>query len=251
MLGDVTLFALCLGFVLFLGSYVNTFPRVALFGAGFNIYFCYVLTPTNVAVYDPPYILDRGFGLLIGIGVSAVAFSLVVAREGAWMASRYATRIRSIVERAASDPVNTNDAVQVGIAMRDLIAHISAVPHVTPDQLERATSWAFDQLWVVNTLIHVRNLEFAQPNLLPAGWAEAQDEWLGAMEQLAQRADSQSVEMALAAIRRALNVLAGPPGDPASEQCRAILKMRARLYSTWAALTDQLPRLGAAKADAT
>ncbi|MEX3940520.1 FUSC family protein [Paraburkholderia sp. BR10937] len=248
---DVTLFALCLGIVLLLGSYVNTFPRVALFGAGFNIYFCYVLTPTNVAVYNPPYILDRGFGLLIGIGVSAVAFSLVVSREGAWMASRSATRIRSIVERAARDPVDTNDAIQVGIAMRDLIVHISTLPHVTPIELQRATSWAFDQLWLVNTLMKVRNLEFTQPDLLPAAWADAQAEWLSAMARLAQRADSESVETALAAIRRALSVLAGPPGDPASDECRAILKMRARLYSTWAALTDQLPRLGAVTAAAS
>ncbi|CAD6534120.1 p-hydroxybenzoic acid efflux pump subunit AaeB [Paraburkholderia hiiakae] len=249
VLGSVTLFALCLGVLLFMGSYVNTFPRVAVFGAGFNIYFCYVLTPTNPAVYNPSFLLDRGLGLLIGIGVSAAAFSLVISREGQWMAGRYAERIRSIVQRAAHESVDSNDTVQVGIAMRDLIVHISTVPHVTPDQLESATSWAFDQLWVVNTLMQVRSLEFTQSTALPEGWSEAQGEWLSAMERLAQHANADSVEAALVAIGRALSVLSGPPGDPASETCRAILKMRARLYSTWAALTDQLPRLDAVKTD--
>jgi uncharacterized membrane protein YccC len=243
--GDVSVLALCLGIALFVGSYVNSIPRVAVYGAGFNIYLCYVLAPTNVAVYDPPFLLDHGFALLIGIAVSALAFSFVASAENAWMAKRSAARIRSIVLHAAQNSVDPDDETQIGIAMRDLIVHISTLPELAPDRLDKTTAWAFDQLWIVNSLIRVRSLSVSRAKAFPETWGEAQGEWLRAMEELARRADSQSIEAALAATRRGLRVLDVPQGHATLDQRNAILEMRARLYSMSTALTDQLPALPA------
>jgi uncharacterized membrane protein YccC len=242
--GDLSVLALCLGIALFVGSYVNAIPSVATYGAGFNIYLCYILAPTNVAVYDPPFLLDHGFALLIGIGVSALAFSFVASAENAWMARRSAARIRSIVLHAAQNSVESDDETQIGIAMRDLIVHISTMPNLPEDRLESTTTWAFDQLWIVNSLIQVRNLDASHAKALPGRWNEAQGEWLRAVERLALHTDPGSIEAALAATRRALTVLDVPDvpqRSSAPDQRRALLEMRAWLYSMSTVLTDQLP----------
>jgi uncharacterized membrane protein YccC len=247
--GDVSVLALCLGIALFLGSYVNAIPSVATYGAGFNIYLCYVLAPTNVATYDPPFLLDHGFALLIGIAVSAAAFSFVATAENAWMARRSVSRIRSIVLHATQNSVESDDETQIGIAMRDLIAHISTMPGVAEDRLDKTTAWAFDQLWIVNSLIQVRNLGALRASALPQAWSEAQGAWLHSMEAFAERPDSGSIEAARAATRRGLNGLVVPQVNSSSEQLHVILEMRARLNSILTALTDQLPSLATSGAN--
>jgi uncharacterized membrane protein YccC len=249
-LGDVTLLALCIGTVIFFGSFVNTFPNIASFGAGFNVYFCYVLTPANVAVYNPPLLLDRCFALLVGIGVSAVAFSLVVPREGQWLVRQSAARMRSILLQAATDDIESVDPAQAGVAMRDLIVRIATLPHVSKGYRDRTTKWAFGQLWITNTLLQVRELAESETDTLPPEWDDAQREWLHAMEQLVQRTNSSTTDSALLATERALNVLKEHAARLPPEKNGAIFRMRARLYSTRAALTDQLPVASAAKAGA-
>lgn len=249
--GDVSVLALCLGIALFLGSYVNAIPSVAVYGAGFNIYLCYVLAPTNVATYDPPFLLDHGFALLIGIAVSAAAFSFVATAESGWMARRSVSRIRSIVLHATQNSVGSDDETRIGIAMRDLIVHISTMSRVPNDRLDKTTAWAFDQLWIVNSLIQVRNLGGSGAKALPQAWRETQDAWLLSMKEFALRTDSRSIEVALAATRRGLHVLEVPQGNSAPEQRDAILEMRAQLYSMSTVLTDQLPSSATGGANAS
>lgn len=238
--GDVTLLALCFGVVIFLGSYLNTFPAYASLGAGFNIYFCYVLTPTNPAVYDSPLFLDRGFALLVGIGVSAVAFSLVSPRAGERLAMRYAARIRGLVEDAATGQVDCEDAAQIETVVRDLIVRIVTVPQVSDAYRQTTTRWAFGQLWIINSLLEVRRFGSAETRGLPLGWNEAQRDWLVAIEAAAQRADTPAIKAALAATEHGLSVLRTHADQPLSDEGCSTFKVRARLYSTWAALTDQL-----------
>jgi uncharacterized membrane protein YccC len=236
---DVTVLALCFGLAIFLGSYLNTFVRYASLGAGFNIYFCYVLTPTNLAVYDPPAFLDRAFALLVGIGASAIAFSLVAPREGERLAKRYAARIRELIQDAATGQVDPEDAAQIETAMRDLIVRIVTVPQVSKDFQEQTARWAFGQLWIINTLLEVRSLGAPETHALPAAWNEAQRDWLDAIAKVARCADTVAIKVAVAATERGLSILTAHI-DQISSNDSPVFKVSARLYSTLAALTDQL-----------
>ncbi|WP_162600643.1 FUSC family protein [Paraburkholderia sp. C35] len=249
--GDVSLLALCFGILIFFSSYASTFPRFIAMGAGFSIYLCYLLTPTNVAVYDPPYLLDRGFGLLIGIGVAASAFSLVAPKEGEWLAKRYARRIEDVLSHAATDLIDVETSAQLGMSMRDLIVRIVTVPGVSQAYRENITKWAFGQLWIANALIHVRGWADSQANALPPAWEAAQREWLSAMEDVADKATSGAVATALAQTERVLDMLRehASPSSPGSS--RALFEVRAGLYSTRAALIDQLPGVPSAPAVAS
>ncbi|WP_245253772.1 FUSC family protein [Paraburkholderia sp. LEh10] len=246
--GDVSLLALCFGILLFFSSYAATFPRFASMGAGFSIYLCYLLTPTNVAVYDPPYLLDRGFGLLIGIGVAAIAFSLVALKEGEWLTKQYARRIGDVLSHAATAPVDAGTSRQLGMSMRDLIVRIVTVPGVSQAYREKSAKWAFGQLWIANALNHVRALAESEANALPRAWEAAQREWLYAMECVAAKDDVGALEAALSQTEHVLDLLRRHAGLRSTGSSRAIFEMRAGLYSTRAALMDQLP--GAAKIQA-
>ncbi|MBN3761565.1 FUSC family protein [Burkholderia sp. Ac-20365] len=238
--GDVSLLALCFGILLFFSSYAATFPRFASMGAGFSIYLCYLLTPMNVAVYDPPYLLDRAFGLLIGIGVAAIAFSLVAPKEGEWLAKQYTRRIGDVLSHASTDVIDVETSAQLGMSMRDLIVRIVTVPGVSQAYREKITKWAFGQLWIANALIHVRALADSEANALPPSWQAAQREWLHAMECVAEKADVGALKTALSQTEHVLDMLRKHADQPAPESRRAIFEMRAGLYSTRAALIDQL-----------
>lgn len=239
--GDVSLLALCFGILLFFSSYAATFPRFLAMGAGFSIYLCYLLTPMNIAVYDPPYLLDRGFGLLIGIGVAAIAFSLVAPKEGEWLAKQYARRIGDVLSHAATDEIDAETSAQLGMSMRDLIVRIVTVPGVSQAYRESIAKWAFGQIWIANALIRVRTLAASEANALPPMWEAAQREWLRAMEAVAQGANIGAIRIALSQTERVLDMLRKHASEPSTGSTRALFEMRAGLYSTRAALLDQLP----------
>ncbi|WP_144147296.1 FUSC family protein [Paraburkholderia sp. BCC1884] len=240
-LGDISLFAICIGIVIFFGTYINSFPKYTGLGAIFNVYFGYVLSPTNVAVYDPPYLLDRSFALLIGIAVSAVAFSLVIPREGELLARQYTARIHELLEDAASGDIDSEDSEQMGVTIRDLIVHIVTVPNVTTAYREQTTEWAFGQLWIASTLIQMRSLCASQSDALPQAWGDMRRIWLKAMETVAQNADAANIQAALDATQQSLSILRTRSEQLPLNDSRTIFQMRARLYSTLAALQDRLP----------
>ncbi|QGZ63076.1 FUSC family protein [Paraburkholderia acidisoli] len=249
--GDVTLLALCLGIFVFLGSYVNTLPGMAILGATFNIYLCYILTPTNLATYNPPYILDRGFALLIGIGAAAVAFSLVIPREAEWLVKRYAQRIRGVMLHAARDTLDTDDAAQIDLSMRDLVMRLATVLQGLKGAGAPATRATFAQLGIVDTVVRVRTTDGDEANALPPAWHAAQPPWLAALAALAQHPNDATLDAARAATLRAVAALEaedsanGAASDTASPAQRQRFRLRARLWSTWAALGDLLPAAAA------
>lgn len=245
--GDVTFLALSIGLVIFLGNYINTFPSIAVLGTGFCLYFCYMLSPTNVAVYNPPFFLDRGFALLIGIATSAVAYSLVIPHAGEWMARQYAAKIRRLLEHAANDSIDPEDTAQIATTMRDLIVRIATVPNVSKLYREKNTEWAFGSLWVANALVQLRELGSSDVRQLPNGWSDARGKWLDAMTKVARCPDRTITELALSATERALIALETRTDQPSPDVRRAMFLVCVPLYSTWLALNDQLSATSGAR----
>ncbi len=249
-LGDISLLAICIGMVIFFGTYINSFPKYTGLGAIFNVYFGYVLSPTNVAVYNPPYLLDRSFALLIGIAVSAVAFSLVIPHEGELLAKQYTARIRELLQDAASGDIDSEGSQQMGATIRDLIVHIVTVPNVTTAYREKATEWAFGQLWIATTLIQMRSLCASQTDALPQAWGDMRRKWLETMETVAQHTGTVNIQAALEATEQSLSLLRTRGGQLPPNERRSLFQMRARLYSTLAALKDQLPAVAVSTTNA-
>jgi len=86
-----------------IGSYANAFAKTAVFGIGFNIYFCFIVGISNPTVYNPSAYLDTGFALLFGIAAAAVAFSIMAPRAGDWISAQYLRQIRELVTHIARE----------------------------------------------------------------------------------------------------------------------------------------------------
>lgn len=239
-IGDVSLFAVSVGGVILFGSYVSTFPSFAVFGTIFNVYFCYMLSPTNLAVYNPPFFLDRGFALLIGIAMSAIAYSLVVHHEGEWLTKQHIAKIRKLLQQAAHDYIEPETSAQIGTTMRDLTVRIATVPNVPRVYREKATEWAFGALWIAGALMRFRSQGESMAHALPQRWDTARRKWIDAMSGVAQCSDRSSIDAALSATHDALRILEPSVSDLPADAYHAVYLMRVCLCSTLLALSDQL-----------
>lgn len=97
------LLASAMAIFIMIGSYANAFAKTAVFGLGFNIYFCFIVGISNPTVYNPSAYLDTGFALLFGIAAAAVAFSLMAPRAGDWISAQYLRQIRELVTHIARE----------------------------------------------------------------------------------------------------------------------------------------------------
>jgi uncharacterized membrane protein YccC len=241
ILGDVLVFSLCLGVVLFFGSYATTFPKYLVVGVLFSVYFCYTLSLTNPTVYDPLFLLDHGFALLIGIALSAVAFFLVVPREDELLAKRDLARIHELVLDAATGDVESQDSALIDTTIRDLIVRILTITNVPDAYREKITASAFVQFWIASTLVDMRTLTNSRASVLPEIWGDAERDWLQAVENFARSRGSTTATAAAAATDRCLTILRTCSCQHLPNERAALLRMRASLYSTQAALSDEWP----------
>jgi uncharacterized membrane protein YccC len=237
--GDVTLICVCVAIAVFVGSYVNTFKKYAILGAGFNLYFSYILSPTNPTVYNPTLFLDRGFSLLFGIACAATAFALIVPHEGEWLAAQYSLQIRRLLVRAATGTVTEDSSAQIGRSLRDLIVHLVGLPNVQKLYRDAAINWAFGALWIANTVARVRLHRESEGHLTASAWNVAEREWLEAIEHMARRASPEATETAISSTERALEVLELEERQAAGKANQVIFEMRTRLHSARIALIDQ------------
>ncbi|MGF6771849.1 putative membrane protein YccC [Paraburkholderia sp. GAS199] len=240
LLGDVTVFAIALGIVIFWGSYVTTFPKYLVFGVIFSVYFCYTLSLTNPPVYDPLYLLDHGFALLLGIGISAVAFFLVVPREDEIMAARDLERIHELLLEAMRSDLDPRDSLQINSAIRDLILRVLAITNVSAAYREKVTSSAFVQFWIASTLVDMRTLAESPGNELPKAWLDAERDWLLAVENYARDKNDAAIQTATVATDRCLEILGVSFASRPPDERAALFRIRASLYSTRAAMSNRL-----------
>jgi uncharacterized membrane protein YccC len=244
--GDVTMLCACVVLAVLIGSYINMFPKYAVLGVGFNLYFLFILAPTNPIVYNPTLFLDRGFALLFGIACAATAFALIVPREGEWLAAQYSRQIRRLLVRVATGAVTEDSSAQIGRSLRDLIVSLIGIPNVQKPYRDAAINWAFGVSWIASTVARVRLHGMSEGRPATSEWEVAEREWLAAIEQMALQASPEKNETAILSTERALEILEREGSQTAGAANPFIFEMRSRLYSARIALIDQraLFRLG-------
>ena len=257
---DVTLTCVYIGTIIMVGSYTNTFPKVATIGAGFCVFFCYIASPSNPAVYDPAFLLDRGFALLLGLGSAALSFSLIFPREGLWVARRYGAQVRDILDRATRDESADESSPWIGPALRDAIVQMMSVQNIPKDFRNAYLAWAFGALSISNAIVQLRALGATHRYTMPTGWADVQRHWLDAISSMARTPNPETTQAAIHATEQALNgARFAQPSDKnnadsksnadsgnkadsknnADDASHAEFEIRAHLYTALAALMDQ------------
>ena len=242
---DFTLACVYIGTVILFGSYTNTFPKVATMGAGFCVFFCYISSPSNPPVYDPAFLLDRGFALLVGLGCAALSFSLIFPREGLWVARRYGAQVRDILDRATHDEISADASPWIGSALRDAIVQMMSVQNVPKEFRNAYLAWAFGALSISNAVVQLRALGAANRPRMPTGWAEVQAHWLDAISNMARTPTPETTQAAILATERAVDRAriarpsSGNDADNANDDGHAEFEIRVHLYTVLAALMDQ------------
>jgi uncharacterized membrane protein YccC len=246
-LGTFTLLAAATAIVVMVGGYLNTFPKTAVLGLGFNIYFCFVVGISNPAVYQPSAYLDTGFALLCGIATAAVAFSVLAPRAGEWIARRYLADVRALIASDARDGELDDDLLYAfEQKVRDCIMQIASAPADACVDRERMIAWAFAVLEAGRAMILMR-LDTAQlGDALPAAWGDRLQAWLQALAEWFEAPAPERAARALAATDEALAALpagvdlgANARGDaPADHEALIRCRMQALLHFTELALRD-------------
>ncbi|WP_321784175.1 FUSC family protein [Paraburkholderia sp. J94] len=242
-LGTFALLAAVIALFVMVGAYVNTFPKTAVLGLGFNIYFCFIVGISNPAVYNPSAYLDTGFALLSGIATAAVAFSVLAPRAGEWIARRYLADVRALVADDARDGELDDDLLyDFERKLRDCIVQIAGAPADPRVDRERMIAWAFAVLEAGRAMILMRLDTQRLGDTLPAAWTARLQTWLDALADLFDTPTPDNADRAQTATQAALAAL--PPGiEPAADapvgpdalvRCR----MHALLHFTDFALRD-------------
>ncbi|WP_321942313.1 FUSC family protein [Paraburkholderia tropica] len=242
-LGTFALLAAVVAILVMIGGYVNTFPKTAVLGLGFNIYFCFIVGIANPAVYNPSAYLDTGFALLCGIAAAAVAFSVLAPRAGEWIARRYLAEVCALVASDARDGDLDDDLLYAfERKLRDCILQIAGAPADPCVDRAHMIAWAFAVLEAGRAMILMRlDTQQIAPTLPPA-WPDHQTAWLTALADLFDTPTPERADRALAATRAALDAL--PPGiEPAADapvgpESLVRCRMHALLQFTELALRD-------------
>ncbi|MDN7457823.1 FUSC family protein [Burkholderia cenocepacia] len=145
------------------GAYLNSFPKTAAFGLGFNIYFCFLTNLTNPGVYAPTATLDAGFSSILGIVAASLAYSIVAPYAGDWATGRYLHALRRLVSVDACFGELTGLMPRFDAGLRDFTLQIAARPATGHLGQQELFAWSFASLEIGRSIIDLRAASAAEP----------------------------------------------------------------------------------------
>lgn len=140
---------------LMVGPYIITYPKWAAIGTGYVVFFCAMLSPANLMVFNPVGILNEGIAALLGSAIAGMVFVTLVPATGAWQKRRMASQIRRQVDLACFGPLS-------GLLHRfesgtyDLLHQLGGSKHLADDGNRRLVAWIFTVKEIGRAIIHVR-----------------------------------------------------------------------------------------------
>jgi len=235
-LSGFLLLAVALGPFILAGSYMNTFPKTATIGLGFNIYFCFLGNLTNPSVYDPLGYLDAGFSTLVGIAIASFAYSVVVPYGGDWITSRYLKQLRRLVAQDACFGKLTGLLQLFESSVRDFVQQIAARPATGKINQNELIGWAFSALEIGHGVIQLR--EAATQGSMPRGWPAQQEKLLTAISQLFLSPSHDTHASTLHNTAQALSMIPVSKHFPKADNELIFLRMRGLLHFIQLSLLD-------------
>jgi uncharacterized membrane protein YccC len=145
------------------GAYLNSFPKTAAFGLGFNIYFCFLTNITNPGVYAPTATLDAGFSSILGIVAASLAYSVVAPYAGDWATGRYLRALRRLVSVDACFGELAGLMPRFDAGVRDFTLQIAARPATGPLGQQELFAWSFASLEIGRSIVDLRTAGAAAP----------------------------------------------------------------------------------------
>ncbi len=146
-----------------LGAWLMAHPQTAGIGAGFSIMFTTSLQLQNVMHFNVVSFINGGLAQLLGLGVAALAFSLLASQDPEAAAMRIAGRLRRELVLACTQPLRQLPHAFDG-RVRDLMRRVMTLPEPARDRL---LPCALSVLELGDAVIDLRRIAAADG--LPAG----------------------------------------------------------------------------------
>jgi uncharacterized membrane protein YccC len=232
--------AACMAPVIMVGSYINTFPKVAVIGLGFNIYFCFIGNITNPHVYDPPAYLDAGFALMFGMAVAAFCFSAIAPWGGGFTTQGYLHQLRALVAKmACRAPLNDELVLRFESYVRDFTLQVASQPASNVASKKALLDWSFAALEMGWSVIRIRLDSKLYQAELPKEWPERERAWRSAIGHLFKERTPQLYEEAIQETHRAIEALPVPAVFDSSLHTMLRYRMWALLHAVELSLQDE------------
>ncbi|MFD1557190.1 FUSC family protein [Paraburkholderia silviterrae] len=243
-LDSFVLLAAAIAPFIMIGSYLNTWPKTATFGLGFNIYFCFLSNLTNPSVYSPTSTLDAGFSAMLGIAAASLAYSVVAPYAGDWVTGLYLRQLRKLVAHAACGGPLDGLRLSFDCGVRDFVQQIGARPATGRYNQAVLHAWSFASIEIGRGVIDLRELAPAAP--LPASWRAFESSIREAVAQAFTSPAHDACLSALSAVEAALSALPSPAGEAAANSPAeiALVRLRSTLNAIRLSLQDNLVPLG-------
>jgi uncharacterized membrane protein YccC len=150
------LLALVLTPCLLLGVYMTTKPKLAGYGIGYCIFFCFLAGPDNLVHYDPMSFMNDALALVTSMLVASIAFAVLLPPSTPWLRNRLLDDLRrQVVMTCHARLARLRTRFESGA--RDLMFQINALAEGEPELKLNTLRWLFAVLEVGNAVIDLRN----------------------------------------------------------------------------------------------
>ncbi|WP_408406508.1 FUSC family protein [Paraburkholderia sediminicola] len=238
--GFAQLAAVLIPFIM-IGSYLNSFPKTATIGLGFNIYFCFISNLTNPSVYAPTLTLDSGFSATLGIGAASLAYSVVAPYACDWVTGLYLRQLQKLVATDACYGKLAGLKLRFDSGVRDFVQQISVRPVTGRYSKAVLFAWSFASIEIGRNIIELR--EAGQNTSLPIDWATSESWVRAAVARMFATPSAPACDDAVQAVNDALSVLTPPKDRSTGEATAPYAHLRAPLNFIRLSLLDNLQPL--------
>ncbi len=145
-----------------LGVYMTMRPKLAGYGIGYSIFFCFLAGPDNLIQYDPTTFMNDALALVLSMLVPALAFAVLLPPSTPWLRNRLLVDLRrQVVTGCRGRIAGLRTRFESGA--RDLMFQINALAEGEPELKRDTLRWLFAVLEVGNAIIDLRREIAALP----------------------------------------------------------------------------------------
>jgi uncharacterized membrane protein YccC len=142
-----------------LGVWMTTRPKLAGYGVGYCIFFCFLAGPDNVIHYDPSSFINDAIALAISMLVASIAFAVLLAPSTPWLRNRLLIDLRAQVMLACRGRIGRLWRLRTHFesGARDLMHQINALAAGEAEIRRDTMRWMFAVLEIGNAVIDLRS----------------------------------------------------------------------------------------------
>ncbi|HXZ06822.1 MAG TPA: FUSC family protein [Paraburkholderia sp.] len=149
------LLALALTPALLIGVFMTTRPKLAGYGMGYCIFFCFLAGPDNLVNYDPTSYMNDALALILSLLIGSIAFAVLLPPSTPWLRTRLLNDLRrQVVLTCRGRLTRLRSRFESGA--RDLTFQINALAEGEPELKRNTLRWLFAVLEVGNAVIDLR-----------------------------------------------------------------------------------------------